>query len=147
MAAAQAATLFVPPDKANREKKFENWAVANVGEETHFVFAVPDDSASFTKATLVVPPDAGEDFTYDLKISVSRNNEMHGFRTHIILGLDTSTRVPFARISGFTFLWSTCWISIGGETSDPVERQTMLKWRNIGRGFSSRRRSDGSNGT
>ena len=42
--------LWVPPAKKDQDKTVGNWAVANLGGETHFSFRVPDDLQSLSEA-------------------------------------------------------------------------------------------------
>ena len=79
--------LWVPPAKASQEKKFFDWALANLGGETHFTFAVPENYTSFVGAKLVVMPDQQGNFEFNLRVAASQDTKLYDFKTYQILGL------------------------------------------------------------
>ncbi len=79
--------LWVTPQKANAEKKVGNWAVANLGGETHFGFVVPNNFEAFEKATIVLLPDQAGSFTYDLQVSMAQHGDVQDMFTNNLKGL------------------------------------------------------------
>ncbi len=82
-----AAELWVTPQKQNAEKKIGNWAVANLGGETHFGFVVPNNFETFEKATIVLLPEEAGTFTYDLNVSAAQNGDPQDMFTNTVTGL------------------------------------------------------------
>ncbi|MDT7041205.1 tail fiber domain-containing protein [Candidatus Nitronereus thalassa] len=69
--------LWIKPAKKDEGKTVGHWAVANLGNATHFSFAVPDNLDAFTSAKVVMIPKKTESLTYDVEISVADVGDAH----------------------------------------------------------------------
>ena len=87
ISSAAANELWISPQKANPEKKIGNWAVANLGGETHFGFVVPDNFEALTKATIVLLPESAGSITYDVNVSAAQVGDIQDMFTTQTPGL------------------------------------------------------------
>ena len=82
---ALANEIWLEPSNRAAQKDIGNWAVANIGGQTHFALHIPDDYDTANEdshAVIVLLPQNDTTFDYIVRLNVARNGQPHTTMPH-----------------------------------------------------------------